>query len=120
MPAQNLPGSVAISPLFRSHGNMRVRLPHEGFYFSLKIIYQRKLVLILFVERKLGFPFGFGETRNENTKGKIGIGEGSCEGWVCFGKAASLIIREGKESLQVNNSHAIDFSSSSAPHQSLL
>lgn len=44
--------------------------------------------------------------------------KGSCEGWVCFGKAASLIMREGKKSLQVNNSHAIDFSSSSAPHQS--
>lgn len=63
---------VAISPLLRSCGNMRVRLTHEDFHFSLKIIYQRKLVLIFFVERKLGFPFGFGEIRNENTKGKVG------------------------------------------------
>lgn len=41
-------------------------------FIFLKIIYQRKLVLIFFVERKLGFPFGFGEIRDENTKGEVG------------------------------------------------
>lgn len=46
--------------------------------------------------------FGFGEIRNENRKTKWEVArieqeEGSCEGWVCFVKTASLIAGKGKK-----------------------
>lgn len=43
----------------------------DGFYFSLKIIYQiRKFGIDFICERKLGFPFVVGKIRSENIKYK--------------------------------------------------
>lgn len=73
----------------------------EGFCFFLKIIYQTQELSIDFLcKRKFGFPFGFGEIKDEckeddagSSKQQRGEGIGVC------GRETSLIIREGKRSL---------------------
>lgn len=97
---------VTISLLFNSWGIRRKTRPPEGFYFSLKMIYQVKLPDVDFLcKRKLGFPVGFGDVRSENMKDKAGLrsseeGRGGKQlgaGW------ASLIARFRGETPPVNS-----------------